>query len=126
MPCVSQAAGSRVAHMQMQTIPVSEWHYVGFPEHRRAATTIVPFEEIAQFILSHGRVIDGWLEPYRCPPTPQGVKARQAIFVVAIDRPHLCDLFFNSRDGLRGRYWHLPEVGEAATKHLIGLLLPKL
>ena len=50
------------------------------------------------------------------------------------DRSHLyhsrklqtCDLIYNAPDGMRGRYWQSPDHGFAATKHLIGGLLPKL
>jgi hypothetical protein len=41
-------------------------------------------------------------------------------------RTESCDLLYNAPDGFRGRYWQSPDHGFSATKHLIGVLLPKL
>lgn len=108
--------------LPLTSIPDDEWRFVELPPERAryllsSATT---FEEIAATIAASHRIVSAAICRYRDPP--KGVAARQIVFRIALDPPHLCDLFFNARDGLRGRYWHSAEIGDAATRHCINRL----
>ncbi|BCH08686.1 hypothetical protein MesoLj131c_29440 [Mesorhizobium sp. 131-3-5] len=108
-------------------IPESEWYYLGLPERRKTfLSQQVPFEEVADRIARGSTVLDPGLEPYYSGKTAQEKEARRAVFTLRLDPPELCDLFFSGRSGLRACYWQGPEIGDAATQHLIKVLLPKL
>jgi hypothetical protein len=103
-----------------------EWDTSGLTAKRRAYLDEgLSFEEIAARVIASATVISARIERY-CEPRLLGEKdGRQIVFVVRVGSK-TCDLLYNAPDGMRGRYWQSPDRGSAATKHLIGGLLPKL
>lgn len=85
------------------------------------------FETIVESIVSEARILRIWLEPYRTanPRDRAERSARQVCFRVLVS-PQTFDLFYNSADGLRGRYFQDPNLGFKATKQLIHMLKPSL
>ncbi|TJW08114.1 MAG: hypothetical protein E5W97_02485 [Mesorhizobium sp.] len=113
--------------MPSEIIPEREWYYIDLPERRKTFLSHpIPFEEVADRIARGSTVLDAGLERYYSGKSPQEKEARQAVFILALEPPELCDLFFNGRSGLRARYWTGPEIGDAATRYMIDMLLPKL
>lgn len=103
-----------------------EWDSSGLPEYRRAyLDSGLSFEEIAARLVDEAKVLKAWIGPYRNPPKGTPKQTRQACFLLRI-RPPTYDLFYNAPDGLRGRYWQSPTLGDDATCSLISSLNPKL
>lgn len=96
-------------------------------ERREYLDGDLAFEAIARSIASEATVLRTWLEPYHTanPRNHPERSARQVCFRVSV-YPQTFDLFYNSSDGLRGRYWQEPELGFEATKQVIRLLRPNL
>jgi hypothetical protein len=86
----------------------------------------ISFEEMIADIVANANVIRRKIVPYADGITPAEKAARQVIFRIQLRRPELCDLFFNGRDGLRGRYWHSAKIGNEATRFLLRALQPML
>jgi len=85
------------------------------------------FETITHRITSEAKVLRTWLEPYRTsdPANEMERSARQVCFRIWVS-PQTVDLFYNSIDGLRGRYWQNPNCGFEASKALISSLRANL
>lgn len=83
------------------------------------------FEEIVDSIIAEAVLERATVEPYRTAPCNESGKARQVCFLIRI-KPQTYDLFYNSADGLRGRYWQNPQWGDLATNYLIDALKPLL
>jgi hypothetical protein len=113
--------------MIVDPISESEWRYEGLPDQRIALLSgPCTFEQLTVRILTDGAIVEWGRDRYHSWKTEAEKRARQVIFRAALSPPELCDLFFNGRDGLRARYWHSPEAGDAATRYLIDSLLPVL
>lgn len=96
------------------------------PESRRAyLETGLSFDEMVDQIHANSDVVHVRTKPYGDPARGEPGNARQIIFRVRTGR-QASDLLYNSRDGLRGRYWQSPEHGFVATLHLINSLTPAL
>ncbi|MGT2468960.1 hypothetical protein ACVOMV_36490 [Mesorhizobium atlanticum] len=76
-------------------------------------------------IQANSDVIHVMTKLYRNPARGEPRNARQIIFWVRSGN-QASDLLYNSRDGLRGRYWQSPEHGFVATHHMIRSLTPAL
>lgn len=112
--------------LPLAPIPDDEWRFAELPPERASylMSSTMTFEEIAASIAASHRIVSAAVCRYRDPP--KGVSARQIVFRIALEPPDLSDLFFNARDGLRGRYWHSPEIGDAATRYCIDSLMQGL
>ena len=110
----------------MGQVPCSrEWDTSSLPECRRAyLESGRSFEEIVSSLVEETEVRRAWIEPYRTHPKGTPKETRQVCFRLRICAPTY-DLFYNSPDGLRGRYWQRPDLGDHATHHLITCLRPK-
>ncbi len=82
------------------------------------------FERIAARVVGGATVISNDTKRY-CD-APLGEKDGRQIVIVVRCELQTCDLLYNAPDGMRGRYWQSPDLGFAATKHLISGLLPRL
>jgi len=103
-----------------------EWDTSGLPECRRAyLDNERSFEEIAERLVGEAEVRKAWIGPYRNPPKGTPNETRQVCFLLRIC-PTTYDLLYNSPDGLRGRYWQSPDLGDHATHSLITRLKPRL
>jgi hypothetical protein len=105
-----------------------EWDTSHLPEERQGHLEAgLSFEEIIAEIVADAVVQSATIKTYRDPPKePKGAKeARQVCFVLGV-QPRSCDLLYNSRDGLRARYWQSPDIGFHATRHMLNALAPKL
>ncbi len=60
------------------------------------------------------------------PEAPVGTTWRAWFTISVADETCLPDLFYNGRDGVRGRYWQSETEGNAATASIIALLREKL
>lgn len=83
------------------------------------------FEDITNLISEGARVVSVQVRPFETFADSNEKTARQVVFRCRVVG-RICDLFFNSRDGLRGRYWQSPKIGSDANAALIHALLPKL
>jgi hypothetical protein len=103
----------------------TEWDTLALSAKRRAyLDDDLSFEEIASRVIERAEVISSKIEPY--DTAPSGEKDGRQIIFVARSELQTCDLLYNAPDGMRSRYWQSPDHGFAATKHLIGGLLPAL
>ena len=111
----------------MGQVPGSEkWDTSSLPECRRAyLDSGRSFEEIVGQLVEEAEVRRAWIDPYRTHPTGTPKETRQVCFRLSIC-PATFDLLYNSPDGLRGRYWQRPDLGDHATHYLITCLKPKL
>ncbi|BCG88273.1 hypothetical protein MesoLj113c_43830 [Mesorhizobium sp. 113-3-9] len=104
----------------------AEWDTSQMPKRRRAYLEIgLSFEEMVDQIQDNSDVVHVKTKPYCHPARGEPRTARQIVFRVRIGN-QASDLLYNSRDGLRGRYWQSPEHGFVATHHLIRSLTPAL
>jgi hypothetical protein len=114
----------------MTTLPSSdEWSFAEFDAERRAyLDRDMPFDEMAKRIADLAIVNTGCVDPLRMenPEAPMGTTWRARFTISVGDEPRLSDLFYNGRDGVRGRYWQSETEGDAATAAIIALLLGKL
>ena len=97
-----------------------EWDFSGLPSERRHYLEPgVSLEDIARYFGNAATCMYGEIQSLRdsAPGAPPLITWR-ACFKVSVDCK-IADLFFNGRDGLRGRYWLSPAAGEAATRILI-------
>ncbi|WP_130583910.1 hypothetical protein [Bradyrhizobium sp. Leo170] len=114
----------------MTTFPSSdEWSFAEFDDQRRAyLDRDMPFDEIAKRIADVAVVNTGCVDPLRTPNPDAPVDTTwRAWFTISVaEEPRLSDLFYNGRDGVRGRYWQSETEGNAATASMIALLREKL
>lgn len=104
----------------------TEWDTSQLPEGRlRYLEAGLSFDEMADQIQANSDVVHVETKPYCRPARGEPENARQIIFRVRCGK-QASDLLYNSRDGLRGRYWQSPEHGFVATHHLISSLTPAL
>jgi hypothetical protein len=112
------------------TIPSSdEWSFTGFDGERRAYLDCdMGFEEMAKRITDLAVINTGCIDPLRTenPEAPVDTTWRAWFTISVADKPCLSDLFYNGRDGVRGRYWQSEMDGNAATASIIALLREKL
>ena len=108
----------------MDRIPLeAEWSVRAFPaSRRRYLESRISFEDIASSTTTRGSIVSAVIKPYR---SHLSSGSRQVVFRLKVGRKN-CDLFFNSADGMRGRYWRSPEIGDSAARHLVDLLTPRL
>ena len=100
-----------------------EWSFTEFPPERRAyLENSLSFENVAQNIASEATCAGIEIDPLltAAPDAPSRTTWR-ACFKVRTNT-QLSDIFYNGRDGLRGRFWQSEAAGEAATKFLLALL----
>jgi hypothetical protein len=104
----------------------AEWDTSQLPDSRRAyLNSGLSFEEIASRVGAEMQIIRVAIKPYKTPARGEAKDARQAIFLIRVGE-EVCDLLYNTPDGLRGRYWQSPDHGFGATTHLIDTLSRKL
>ncbi len=112
------------------TIPSSdEWSFAEFDVARRAyLDRDMAFDEMAKRIADLAVVNTGCIDPLRTenPEAPVDTTWRAWFTISVADEPCLSDLFYNGRDGVRGRYWQSAMEGNAATASIITLLREKL
>ena len=97
------------------------------PEARRAYLEGgFTFESIVALVCAEAEVAESYIDPYR-DHSGHALEqnARQAVFRIHVSGK-ACDLFFNARDGMRGRYWQSPEAGIMADAQIIRALTPLL
>ena len=106
--------------------PQEEWD-VSAPANagRGYLVTGLSYEAIVAQLSSHAKICRVWIKRYEMPARDEAKNARQICFLVEIGIAQ-CDLLYNAPDGLRGRYWQLPEAGFLATRHLIDTLKSSL
>lgn len=103
-----------------------EWDTSQLAESRREHLEAgLSFEEIVDQIEAVLEVNYVRAKVFGTPARGEPKNARQIIFRVRSGN-QASDLLYNSRDGLRGRYWQSPEHGFVATHHLIRSLTPAL
>jgi hypothetical protein len=103
-----------------------EWEFSAFPPERRSYLETDPsFEEIAQRVEDEAVCEFAEFDPLRETTrlAPRGTW--RSWFKIRV-HCSTSDLFFNGRDGLRGRYWQDPAAGLAATDHVLCLLKGRL
>ena len=101
------------------------WDTSKLPESRRAyLDNGRSFENIAGLIAAEAEITKYWIGPLRDKPK-NFPNFDQACFRVRVSS-EAYDLFHNAPDGLRGRYWQSPEIGDLATQYLIDALKPKI
>jgi hypothetical protein len=114
----------------MTTLPSSdEWSFAEFDAERRAyLDRDMVFDEMAKRIADLAVVNTGRIDPWRAvnPEAPVDTTWRVWFTISVADEPRLSDLFYNGRDGVRGRYWQSATEGNAATASIIALLREKL
>ena len=114
----------------MTTLPSSdEWSFAEFEGERRAYLDHdLPFDEMAKRIADLAVVNTGCVDPLRIANLEALVNTTwRAWFTISVaDEPCLSDLFYNGRDGVRGRYWQSETEGNAATASMVALLREKL
>jgi hypothetical protein len=112
--------------VKQQTLVISppdfdEWDTSDLPADRRAyLDSRQTFSVITDAALNEAQVLKARIEPYRNPP--KGVtRAKQICFRIRVSKRSY-DLFYNSPDGLRGRYWQSADAGDEATRYFINAL----
>jgi hypothetical protein len=103
-----------------------DWDFSAFsPERRRYLEQDPSFEVIAQRVAHEAVCVFSKNDLLRNKQlrAPEGTWRAWFKICVCISTS---DLFYNGRDGLRGRYWQHPTVGAAATRQVLALLKPKL
>jgi hypothetical protein len=106
-----------------------EWNFAEFDAERRAdLDRDMPFDEMAIRIADVAVIKTGCIDPLRTEnPEAQVDTTWRAWFTISVaDEPCLSDLFYNGRDGVRGRYWQSEMAGNGATAAIIALLREKL
>ena len=119
--CSGWTTPSRMTNPRKQ-----EWAFTDFPPERRNYLELdPPFAEIAQRIADEA--ICEFAEPDSLAQistnAPKGTW--RVCFKIRV-LSQTSDLFYNGRDGLRGRYWQNPVAGFAATHHVLDLLKGRL
>lgn len=100
-----------------------EWIYAGFPADRLAyLDRDHPFEVILDRIVAEATPTWFDVDFGRKGLT---IGAARALFIVDVSE-ETADLFFNARDGYRGRHWQGREIGEGTNRALIDALSPAL
>jgi hypothetical protein len=100
----------------------TEWNLADLPQHRCAYLDAgYSFEGVAAMLAHDAEITRAWVEPFRTPPKSISPETRQICFQLRVSS-RAYDLFFNAPDGLRGRYWQSPEIGDRATRHLLDTL----
>lgn len=100
----------------------NEWSTETLPSERQVYLQHpIAFEEIVSRIAANATFYDAKIIPFDTYQNKQEQAARQITFRVKTS-PQDCDLFYNSQDGLRGRYWQSPDIGFMATKYFIDSL----
>ncbi|HEY5278755.1 MAG TPA: hypothetical protein VIJ67_03275 [Pseudolabrys sp.] len=104
---------------------IDEWDTTQLSEGRRTyLESKASFSSITCAALNEAELLKWWIEPYRTPP--KGVSgAKQYCFLVRVTN-QTYDLFYNSSDGIRGRYWRSLRDGENASHYFIDAILPKI
>jgi len=102
---------------------LDEWDTSRLEPSRTAYLEGKAFEEIVGGLICGVTVLKSKICKWEGRDCNEGGK--RAEFVVAVGSVAV-DLLHNSRDGLRGRFWQAPYLGDAATRHLIDMLKPKL
>jgi|tagenome__1003787_1003787.scaffolds.fasta_scaffold20825038_1 hypothetical protein len=114
----------------MISLPSSdEWSFGEFEAERQAyLSRDMHFYEMAKRIADVAVVRTGCIDTLRVenPEAPADITWRAWFTISLADEPHLADLFYNGRDGVRGRYWQSEMEGNAATALMIALLREKL
>ena len=91
------------------TIPSSdEWSFAEFDVARRAyLDRDMAFDEMAKRIADLAVINTGCIDPLRTenPEAPVDTTWRAWFTISVADEPCLSDLFYNGRDGVRGRYY---------------------
>src|SRR6266404_9473988 len=101
-----------------------EWGFeASMPRTRSSALAAMSFEEISATFAREVSADTPVAEKATNRAAPKNTRRLVAPLVVS---PITGDLLHNGRDGLRGRYWISPEVGERAMARLIALALPAL
>lgn len=96
-----------------------EWSTSRLPLDRRGRLELAPaYESLAAQIVASGIVLEARIEHYRDRPKNASKSIHQVIYRIDVP-PELFDPFYNGADGLRGRYWQGPAIGDAATRWLI-------
>jgi hypothetical protein len=106
-----------------------EWSFAEFDGERRSyLDRDMQFNEIAKRIADLAVVKTGRIDPLRAGSSEAPVDTTwRAWFTISVaDEPCRSDLFYNGRDGVRGRYWQSATEGNAATASIIALLREKL
>lgn len=104
----------------------SEWDTSLLPPDRRDRLELAPtFEDLVDLIVANGTILEAKIAPYRTAPKDAPKVIHQVVYRIAIS-PELFDPFYNGADGLRGRYWQGPGLGDAATRLLIDKFEPRL
>ncbi|MCA1530767.1 hypothetical protein [Bradyrhizobium yuanmingense] len=114
----------------MISLPSSdEWSFGEFePEWQAYLGRDMHFDEMAKRIADVAVVNTGCVDTLRVenPEAPVDTTWRAWFTISLADELCLADLFYNGRDGLRGRYWQSETEGNAATALMIALLREKL
>jgi hypothetical protein len=104
-----------------------DWDTSKIPESRRRyLEAAYSFEGITALVIENVEITRYWIEPLRTPPKPPFPRDFQQVCFRIRTSKEAYDLFFNAPDGLRGRFWQSPEVGDSATRHLIDSLKRKI
>jgi hypothetical protein len=95
----------------------SEWDTSGLGPERTAYLVAARYEDIIATIKAEAQIESVWVEPV----WDKRGKEQQICFRLHVS-PRTGDQFYNSPDGLRGRYWQSPDHGYVATRQLIDVL----
>jgi hypothetical protein len=105
-------------------VPATEWEFAAsMPRTRYSALSAISFEEISA---TFARQVYAEAPVAEKATNRAAPKNTRRFVIPVVVSPITGDLLHNGRDGLRGRYWISPEVGERATARLIALVLPAL
>ena len=113
---------------RLQIASPDEWSFDGLPPDRRAyLERDTSFEEIARAVADLAIVETACVDPLDTEGfgAPRDTTWR-AWFTIRIENKEISDLYYNGRDGLRGRYWQSEDAGNAATALSIKLISQKL
>ncbi|WP_193173914.1 hypothetical protein [Nisaea nitritireducens] len=94
-------------------------------DRRKYLEQDIPFEETTKCILSSCQIFCCDYEKYHTPPDGTPDNTKQVLFKINTKKEFF-DLFYSSRDGLRGRYWQSPDIGNVATKYFISQMEERL
>jgi hypothetical protein len=101
-----------------------DWDFSALPQHRRGyLERDSSFETIARVLENEASCEEPAIEPCRDGTQPLGTWRINLLIKV---QPQTSDMFYNGRDGVRGRYWQSPQAGDEATRSLLNLLTRKI
>lgn len=116
-----------ISKLKQTELPsTKEWNVSALIEDGRSYLADSPrFERIVENVASSVVILPPTLCACQARPPYAAKGTRRLEFRIVVDR-ETGDLFFNSADGLRSRYWQGPDLGDDATRYLIESLLAAL